>query len=244
MARVLMNTTVSLTLLVSVACGPKEQIPESYAVDEIVSLAAEAWGGTERIAAIGGLRAEITYEGHGDPVTIEIGRPNQVRSTGGERYVSVFDGERAAFLHQINRDGEETGPHLVNMDEVKDWELEMAWIFPAFFDHPAEYQGMESSDGVQVHVLRVALPLGAQVDYYIDGETFTVLRAEATATIGEMTYTSGRIYSDHQVVDGVLFPTRMQFFYGDGEPQEATIDVVEFGVTFPEGHFAIPDDLG
>ena len=103
---------------------------------------------------------------------------------------------------------------------------------------------MGSIDGNSVHTLRVQLPLGATVDYYVDAATFTTIRAEATATIGENTYTSGRIYGDFENRNGVLYPTTMHYFFGDAEPQTASIDVVEFGVGFPEGHFAIPEGLG
>ena len=57
-------------------------------------------------------------------------------------------------------------------DETKDWELEKAWVFPAFFDHPAEYLGLQQVGESEAHVLRVLLPLGARVDYFLDSESF------------------------------------------------------------------------
>jgi hypothetical protein len=233
-----------LLLLILSGCTSDERPAEPLTAEVVVARAAATWGGPERLDALRGMRAEVTYPDHDYPVTVEVERPNRVRSTGGDRYISVFDGERAAFLHRINRDGEEKGPSLVDPEEVKDWELEIAWVFPAFFDHAAEYLGMGSIDGKSVHTLRVLLPLGVAVDYHIDAATFTTIRAEATATIGENTYTSGRIYGDFENRNGVLYPTTMGYYFGDAEPQKASIDVVEFGVSFPGGYFAIPEGLG
>lgn len=234
----------SLLLLLFIGCASDERPAEPQTAEEVVARVATTWGGPSHLDALRGVRVEVTYPDHDYLVTVEIERPNRVRTTGGERYISVFDGERAGFLHRIDRDGVEVGPSLVDPEEVKDWELEVAWLFPAFFDHPAEYLGMESIDGRSVHVLRVQLPLGVAVTYYVDAETFTTIRAEATATIGENTYTSGRIFGDFENRNGVLYPTTMGYFFGDGEPQTASINMVEFGVSFPEGHFALPEGLG
>jgi len=204
----------------------------------------ESWGGRERLDALRGIRAEVTYAGHEYLVTHEIERPNRGRNTGGDQYISVFDGERAGFLHQIDRDGVEQGPSLVDPEFVKDWELEIAWIFPTFFDHAAELLGKRDLEGDSAYLLRVELPLGAMVDYFIDSETFRTVRAEATVAIMDTTFTMGRIYADHQITDGILYPKTMMFYFGDGEPETATIDVVEFGVSFPEGHFDMPEGNG
>jgi hypothetical protein len=210
---------------------------------EVIARAAENWGGTERLQTLTTLRAAFTYDEADGPVTHDIGRPDQVRSTGGERYISVFDGHQAAFLRYVDRDGNNRDPFLVEGDEVKDWELEKAWVFPAFFDHPAEYLGLETIGGSDLHVLRVNLPLGARIDYLLDAESFLVIRAEGLARIGETTFKSGREYSDFQEFDGILYPTRMTYFYGDGEPQPGTIGSVEFNVAFPADHFVIPEAL-
>ena len=90
----------------------------------------------------------------------------------GKRYVGVFDGRHAAFLRSKDREGTPRDRYLVAEDEVKDWELEKAWVFPAFFDHPAEYLGERAWNGASVHVLRVNLPLGARADYFVDGASY------------------------------------------------------------------------
>jgi len=197
----------------------------------------------ERLENLSALRAQITYHEHDYPVTIDVSRPNLVRSTGGERYISVFDGERAAFLHYVDRDGIPSDPFLVDEEEVKDWEAEIAWIFPAYFDHPSEYLGLRSVEGDSLHVLQVILPLGVRMEYCLDPLTFLLRRAEAYATIRGVTHHSGRIYHDYRDVEGVKYPSHMEFFYGEGKPQPAVFETVEFDVEFPPEHFLIPENL-
>jgi len=230
-------------LLIASGCTMGNRHEEPQTSEEVVLRAAETWGGEERLDELRGMRVEVIYEDHDYLVTHEIERPNRVRTTGGDQYVSLFDGERAGFSHRIDGDGNEVGPSLVGPEEAKDWELEIAWIFPAFFDHAAELLGKRDFEGDSAYLLRVQLPLGATVDYYVDSEAFTTVRVEATVTIREETYTMGRIYADYQSMDGILYPATMLFYFGDQEPQTATIDVVEFGVSFPEGHFELPEGL-
>ena len=77
----------------------------------------------------------------------------------------------------------------------------------------------------------------------IVSESFLVLRAEAQATIGENTYDSGRIFYDFQETDGILYPTRMEFFFGEADLEGGTIEGVEFDVEYPPNHFVIPDSI-
>ena len=247
----LRSVSFLLFLFLALSCernGPDvqaadESAPEIASGADVIARAADNWGGRERLDALSTIRAEFTYDEADGPVTHDIARPNLVRSTGGDRYTSVFDGHRAAFLHYVDREGNAREPFLVEEDEVKDWELEKAWVFPAFFDHPAEYLGVENLGGSSVHVLRVNLPLGARVDYFLDAGSFLVVRAEGLATIGGTNYGSGREFFDFQEIDGILYPTRMTYFYGDGDPQPGTIGPIVFNVSFPANHFVVPAAL-
>jgi len=151
--------------------------------------------------------------------------------------------ERAAFLKYMDHEGNALQPFLITEDNVKDFELEIAWLFPAFFDHPTEYLGRRELDGVEVHVLRVALPLGAPLEYYLDGQTFLPVRAEGSTVHEGKKYTLGRLYHDYAEVDGVFYPTRMELLAKASEPEPAIIESLEFDVKFAPEHFAIPDSL-
>lgn len=218
------------------------QTPDEAMVREVVGRAAEAWGGAQRVAEMENLSVRVVYSGHDYPVTVDFTRPGKVRVTGGDRYVSVFDGTAAAFLKNHDRDGNPLAPSAVPAAEVKDWELEAAWLFPAFFDHPATYQGRQLVEGDPVHVLRVPLPLGAQVDYFVDAKTYLVRKAEATTVIDGTTYTMGRVYHDFRRTSGVLYAAAMDCTFEDNvEP--ATIEALDTDVSFPTEHFRIPAAL-
>lgn len=232
----------TLLVLAAIACGPGRPSAPLTA-DDVIARAAENWGGMERLGGLSTLRVEMTFHEHDYLVTVDVARPNLVRTTGGDQYISVFDGAEAGFLKMTARDGTPTDPFRVEEEQVKDWELEKAWVFPAFFDHPAEYLGLRQVGEDSVHVLRVMLPLGARVDYYLDTESFLVVGGEALATIGETTWVSGRTFSGFQETDGILYPTTMEFFFGDADPEPGTFEGVEFNVTFPPDYFVIPDSI-
>jgi hypothetical protein len=54
-------------------------------------------------------------------------------------------------------------PELIEAKYLKDLELDIAFVFPAFFDYPSEYLGREVVEGTDTHKLGVTLPLGVRL---------------------------------------------------------------------------------
>jgi len=210
---------------------------ETVTAEMIVAKCAEAMGGMEKISLIKTMRVNEIFPDHGEHAMIfEMKRPNWFRNP---RINLVFDGKRACFL---KGPGNKSGPELVDEDEWKDFEVDMAFHFPAFFDYPAAFAGVESVDGRDAAKLSVNLPLGAVMTYYIDSKSFLIFRAAAKFVLGGKEHTPYRDFFDYRQVNGVLLPHG--FSYGSRTGQmKGRVKSIETNFDFPEAWVKIPDIL-
>ncbi len=218
-----------------VACQPEPMtatppVDEPVTAERLVNECAEAMGGIAKIDALETIRSTQNWPDHG-LIYYEIKRPNRVRM--GDNL--VFDGERGSWL-----EGRGAGEPIPE-EEWKDFEIDIAWYVPAFFDYPAEYVGTEMVDGIETHKLEVALPLGAVMTYNLDAETYLVYRAATDFTIRGQEYHAERTYSDYQLCDGILYPHAFTYASRDGlETLTATMAKLEFNVPLADERFSIP----
>jgi hypothetical protein len=190
-------------------------------------------GGVEKIGSLKTMRLAENLADR--PVRVsEIRRPNLTKTAG----VWVFDGNRAALL-TVNVDGT-PGAELVPEEEWYNFEMGIAWQFPAFFDYPAEYMGTETVDHVETHILRVTLPLGTVMTYYLDARTYLVHKVASDVTIGRQVYHWEVTYSDYRLQGGILYPHTSTVLGADGvSVYTATVETVEFNVPFEDEFFSI-----
>lgn len=210
------------------------------AAERIVAKSARAMAGAVRIEDVRTLRVKITYPDHEYPVITEISRPNRMRTWGG-KHVVVFDGQRGAFIERPPAaDGTPQGPELIDPKYVKDFELDIAFLLPAFFDHPSEYLGRELVEGVEVHKLGVVLPLGIRTVYFVDAESYLPIKVTADVTIDGTEYHPGRIFEDYQDQGGLKYPRAVTYWWTADKVETAVVERVEVNVPLGEDRFAIP----
>jgi hypothetical protein len=211
-----------------IACQPR-----SMTAERLIDECAQAMGGIEQINSLETMRFVQHWPDHAGLIRYEIMRPNRARM--GDSL--VFDGEQASWLPGMSADG----TLLVPQEEWKDFEVDIAWYFPAFFDYPAEYMGTEVVDDVETHVLQVALPLGGVMTYNIDAQTYLVYRVTAHVTLYGQEYHPERTYSGYRMVDGILYPHAFTYAGRDGvEVLTATMESVEFNIPLDEERFSVP----
>jgi len=199
----------------------------------IVTQCIEAMGGHEVIDGFRTLRLRIYWPDHGASLA-EIERPNRSRIGVGVNV--VFDGERAAILKP------EAGRRYVcdmavPKGDLVDFDVDIAWFVPAFLDYPATYLGREQLGTEHVDVLRVKLPFGAQMDYYISADTHFILRALASFTYDGEEMKVERTYRNHRSYGGVLFPSEFTYSGRTGDRLTARVLQVQINPFFPDGHF-------
>lgn len=210
---------------------------KAITAERLVSECAAAMGGIEKIDSLKTMRITQRFPDHSDPIHYDIERPNRVRM--GD--LLVFDGKRASWLEGTNDDGTPRKAELVPPEAWKDFEIDIAWYVPAFFDYPSEYLGKETLDDVETYRLQVALPLGAVVTYNLDASTFLVRRASSSIVFEDKEYHFYRSYSDYRRLDGILYPYACDYAGRDGvEVLTATMVELEFNVPLDDERFAIP----
>ena len=237
--RIALIITTILALLAG--CGPAAPtatpIPPAHTApstplpptaERLIDECAEAMGGVDKINALQTMRFAQYLPDHASLSRYEIKRPNLVRL--GD--VVVFDGERAAWLTQAEP---------VPQEEWKDFEVDIAWYVPAFFDYPAEYVGTEIVDGIETQKLQVTLSLGAVMTYYLDAQTHLVRKAAAYFTINGQGYHPERTYSDYRLVDGILYPHAFTYEGRNGvDVFTATLRTIEFSIPLEDERFSVP----
>ncbi len=225
--------TVALTALLPACRQPT--------AEQIVARAGRAMTVGGRIEDLKTLRVTMIYPDHDYPVLTELSRPNRMRTEGVGNYVLVFDGERGAFLERPPAaDGTPQGPELIDSKYLRDLELDIAFIFPAFFDHPFEYLGLEEVEGVKAHRLAVILPLGIRMTYFIDADTYLPLKVLADVTVDGTEYHTGRIFHDHDDWGGIRYPRTVSYWWLPEDVETAVVERVEANVSLGEDRFAIP----
>jgi hypothetical protein len=209
--------------------------------EEIVTRAAEAMMGAERIEDLRTLRVRMIYPDHDYPVVTELSRPNRMRTEGVGSYVLVFDGELGAFLERPPaEDGTPQGPELIDPKYLRDLELDIAFVFPAFFDYPAEYLGLEEAEGVETHKLAVVLPLGIRTTYFIDADSYLPLKVLADVTVDGTEYHPGRVFHDYEDWGGLRYPRTVTYWWLVDNVETAVVDLVEVNEAYGEDRFTIP----
>ena len=239
MRKIFMSTGMAISLsvwLFSVDAAQNQTITPQ----DIISKCAEAIGGIEKIEGLKTVCMDVTFPGHGDtPSHYEIKRPNLVRY--GDRSGIVFDGNSAYILRRQSSDGTPLAVEIVDAEEWKDFEVEIAWFIPAFYDYPAEYLGFETIENKKMHMIGVTLPLGARMTYWIDGESYLIVKIMADVTLHNKARRTERDYGDYKDVDGILFPHK--FSYKGRVSGWATIENVEMNCTIPDDRIKIPVEI-
>jgi hypothetical protein len=210
--------------------------------EEVVAACAEALGGAAAIDAVRTLRLTYRLPDHGGGAAVlEIRRPNLLRM--GD--FAVFDGSRAALLDRPPLpDGTERPAELVDAAEWPDFEMQIGWFFPAFFDYPSEYGGIEVIEGIETHKLEVRLPLGVRLTYFIDAATSLPLMLESHVALNGKDHRYSRFFGDYRETAGMLYP-RTYTYYSFHVRQMFTVAIDELEINAPldERRFAIPARL-
>ena len=232
---------IACVLAYAALCAPATLVAQEVSADSIISACTEAMGGRAAVDALRTLRLRYRLPDHGGPSLKLIKRPNLYRA---EPDI-VFDGARAAILARSPLpDGTTRPAELVPAEELKDFEMQIGWLFPAFFDYPARHVGVESIDGIETHKLEVVLPLGARLTYYIDAATHLPLMVESNVTLHGKHTRYFRRFGDFRENAGVLYPHWFTYFsHRTKELYIVTIDELDLNVRLDDSLFAVPDGL-
>jgi len=239
--------TISKPALLLLACllavGARAQGTEAkIGREEIVANAWKAMFGARSAADIRSLYVEGYFHGKEVPNRMTIKRPNLFHNETPSG-ILVFDGRRAAWVkREPDEKGNPRGPELIQPEYWRHFEVDIALVFPAFFDYPAEFKGVEKLDGADAYVLRVRLPLGGIVTYFVDARSFLVTRrlvswnGEADPELWE------NLIEGYVDLGGITFPEGYTY-QGRAGREKGIFKNVRFNIDPDAGLFMIPKEL-
>lgn len=236
-------TSAPLLLLCLVAAAlPAQGADAPLAKEAIVARAWKAMFGERQNKDIQSIYVEGHFHGRLAPSRIFVKRPNLFRNEN-EGGVLAFDGRRAAWVkREPDKDGSPRQPELIKPEQWRHFEVDIALVFPAFFDHPAELQAIEKANGADAYRLRVQLPLGGSVTYFVDCASFLVTRRLVDWDGDPAAEPWENLIAGYTNYDGILFPDGYSYAGREGR-EKGLYRNVRFNVDPADELFRIPDEL-
>jgi len=155
---------------------PAQNKPSGITKEEVIERSWKEMFGALKNEDLKSIYVEGFFHGNTIPNKITIQRPNKFRNEVPSG-VLVFDGNRAAWVKRYpDQQGNPRNPKIINPAYCRHFEVDIALIFPAFFDHKSEYRGIKTLDGKQYYEIFVILPMGASLSYFIDPKDFLIKR--------------------------------------------------------------------
>ncbi len=235
--------------LAATAATPAAKAPTA---DEIVAHHVEARGGAAKLHAITVLHrsGRLVLPG----MNIELGLSEWKTRAGAYRQdamlqgmtaIQAYDGHEAWQVQPFNG---RKDPSRMSEDEARALSLGADLDFP-FVDarakgHVLEYLGLEDIDGTPAHALRVRLKGGDDATYWIDPDTWMVIRVLERHTIRGAEDTTETDLGEYQQVGGVWVPMTEESGPKGSDPtqrQKLVYDRAEVNVPAPATLFAFPD---
>ena len=102
-----------------------------------------------------------------------------------------------------------------------------------------ELEGKDDFEGTDVYKINLTTKDGAVHTFYIDSNTYLLLRETVKRKIGEKEIKSETIYGDYRQEDGLMMPHSLEVG-SPGRYQEQTIYKVEFNIPVDDGIFSMP----
>jgi len=243
-----MNSRISLKSVVTFLCAGaivfsacRPAGGAEISKEEIIQKAWKAMFGELKNEDVKSFYVEALFHGATVPSRMTVKRPNLFRNEVSSG-VLVFDGKRAAWAKQgPDEKGNPRGPELIGPESWRHFEVDIAVLIPAFFDYPAEYKGRETEEGTEAHVLRVDLPLGSFVTYFVDAKTFLVTKrlVNWNGVEGE---DWENLLDDYADFNGIRFPTACRYPGRNGQ-EKGTYQNVKININPADELFVLPAGL-
>jgi len=212
------------------------------AKEEVIQKAWKAMFGDAKNEDIKSLVVEGYFHGSTVPNRMTVRRPNLFRNEVSSG-ILVFDGKRAAWVkREPDEKGNPLNPGILEPAHWRHFEVDIALLFPAFFEYPCQYSGRETVEGHETYKIHVDLPLGGKVTYFLDPESFLVKKRLVSWDGGAEAEFWENTITGYEQYDGVLFPEGYSYPGRDGR-EKGTYRNVRINGNPAAALFEIPDEL-
>lgn len=182
--------------------------------DDIIASNINARGGAEQLKAIKSLKREghlilpgANYDIRTSTLVARGGKVRNEFTLQGLTEVDAYDGKDAWKIDPFEG---RKDPARMSADEAKPLVLQSDMDSPLIDyrakGHTVEYLGLEEVDGTPAYKLRVHLRTGDEVLYYIDPDTFMVIRDVQKQFVRGAEQETETDYGEYEKVNGVYVP--------------------------------------
>lgn len=223
-------------------------VAHAQTLDEIMAKHYEAQGGLAHLQAMKSVRLTGKMEvgpGMEAPIILEKKRPGMMRmefTFQGMTGISAYDGAQG---WQVMPFMGKKDPEAMSPDDAKEVEQQ------ADFDGPLvdwkakgntlELIGKESVEGAETWKLKLTRKSGQVEFYFIDTETYLILKETAKRTVRGTEVEGESMFSDYKEVDGLMFPHSMtNGMVGSERKQTMSFDKIEVNPALDDARFHMP----
>jgi hypothetical protein len=149
-------------------------------------------------------------------------------------YIQPFSGDKSV--------------HKMNEEQTKSIEenprLEPTLMIYKELKATADYLGKEDFEGVDVHLVMVTMPSKSISYYYIDAETFMILKVKTKEKFEDKEYENEVYYSDYRPENGIVMAHTQEGYSNGKVTWQSRIEKVEFNVPVDGNTFVMPKEEG
>jgi outer membrane lipoprotein-sorting protein len=234
--------------LASVACAASGA---ALTADEIIAHNVAARGGAAQLAALATLRltGHVVIPG----ANLDLGivqlsrRPDAIRQEltyQGLTQVQAWDGHEGWEVRPFQG---RKDPARMSADDAKSLQLDADFETPLFNyrpkGHSVEYLGTEDVDGTPAYKLRVKLRWGDEITYWIDPDTWMIIRGLQRQFQRGAEQVTEVDYGEYERVGGVYLPMTEEFGPKDSDStqkQKIVFESAAANVSIDPAVFAFP----
>jgi hypothetical protein len=220
-------------------------------VDAIIANNVEARGGADKLHALAVLKRTGRLVIPGMRMELKVvewrsaaGAYRQDVTLQGMTAVQAYDGHEA---WQVQPFEGRKDPARMSADEAKSFalaaDIEGPFVGYRAKGHSVEYLGTEDVDGTPAHAIRVHLKWGDEATYWIDPDSWMVIRELDRQTIRGAEQLTETDYGEYERVAGVYVAMTEEQGAKGSEParrQKFVYDSAEANVPVPPGAFSFP----
>lgn len=178
------------------------------------------------------------------PFNMYTSRPLKFRmdiTVQGQKIVQAFDGEIGWYINPMMGTMD---PQDMSPDQIKDMKKQ-ADMDGDLYNYEKkgstlELIGTEDFEGTEVYKLKLTDKEGDITYYFMDSETFVIIKTTAKRMVQGTEVESESLLSNYQMIDGVAFPFSISTGANGQMMVEIEMDNVDFNSKFEDAFFAKP----
>ncbi len=234
-----------VALLLAAALAPAAH---AQSLDDVLAKCFQAQGGLDKLKKVQTVRMVGRMQvgpGMEAPITLDKKRPKLELMEfvfSGMTGLQGYDGQRGwqlmPFMGQktaepLSEDDSKLAADQADFDgPLVDWKAK---------GNTVELAGKESVDGADAYKLKVTHKSGRVEYYYVDAETYLVVKREGKQVTRGTEMETETSLGDYKEVAGLMFPYSITMgAKGSERKQSLTIDSIAVDVPMDDSHFAMP----